>query len=457
MNTTKKGDLFENRVFDYLKQYVSNGQSFLNPNWCQFFNKKGYYSEDRKSDIKVDISVESYSENADEWSLLLIVECKDLSDPVPVDDVEEFVAKVDQISGKNVKGLFFSTSGYQRSALTYAKSKGIGLIRMLPDDQVEWILRRTPAPVKAQDRKRYYQKQVDEALTNTSYIGQSEFIFGLVNDVKSTSLLEVINALVKDQLAETAKQSEPPELAEQTETASKSAIVPFIGQEELEQRTEKVRRYFLGEISNHQEIDLEKICDFLAQYHNVTFLYEEDLGVDSSGREILGKISTETMTVYISNSLEKNSHRWRYTVAHELGHLILHRRLDLPSIIGTHLETEQNFSWYSKTRQSDVVKRLEWQANTFASSLLLPREGVFNIVIDSLKKMGVQKFSHGVIFVDEQQCNIQPFLEILSRISNAFNASKTVVEYRLAQLRILNDNRKRGHVSESIAKTGILN
>ncbi len=457
MNTTKKGDLFENRVFDYLKQYVSNGESFLNPSWCQFFKKKGYYSEKRKGDIKVDLSVESYSENADKWSLLLIVECKDLKAPVPVDDVEEFVAKVDQISGKNVKGLFFSTSGYQRSALTYAESMGIGLIRMLPDDKVEWVLRRTPAPVKIQDRKSYYQKQVDEALANPEYIGQSEFLFGRVKDVKSTSLLELINALVKDLIGEVAKPSKPPDLAEQTEAATRPAIVPFIGQEELEQRTERVRRYFLGENFNYQEVDLEIICDYLSQHHNVVFMYKQDLGVDSSGREVLGKFSTDTMTVYISNTLEKNTHRWRYTVAHELGHLILHRRLDLPSIIGTHLETGQDFSRSSKTQQSDVIRRLEWQANAFASFLLLPRDGVLKIVVDSLEIMGVQKFSHGVIFVDEQQCNIQPFLEILSRISNEFNASKIVVEYRLAQLRILNDQRKKGHVSESIAKTGIFN
>ena len=130
MSVKQRADLFEDKVFAYVRRYVSNGESFLNPKWCQFFQKKRYYSKDRGSEIEVDISVESYSENATSWSVLFVVECKDYSHAVPVDDVEEFVAKLEQIAGKNVKGAIFAS--LQSGAVAYAKSKGIALVRILP-------------------------------------------------------------------------------------------------------------------------------------------------------------------------------------------------------------------------------------------------------------------------------------------------------------------------------------
>ena len=59
---------------------------------------------------------------------------------VPVDDVEEFHAKIQQIGEDNTKGTFVTSGALQRGALAYAKSKGIGVIRLLPDDQLITVL-----------------------------------------------------------------------------------------------------------------------------------------------------------------------------------------------------------------------------------------------------------------------------------------------------------------------------
>jgi hypothetical protein len=60
LSSRAKGDYFENNVFAIIRRAVSDGESFLNPTTCQFFQKKGYYSRDRDDEIVVDISVESW-------------------------------------------------------------------------------------------------------------------------------------------------------------------------------------------------------------------------------------------------------------------------------------------------------------------------------------------------------------------------------------------------------------
>lgn len=104
-----------------------------------------YYSKDRESHIICDISVEKYLEDPDtntalRPAIIMVIECKDYSGPVPVDDVEEFHSKLQQIGADNTKGIMIShTGGFQRSALNYAHSKGIALARILPNEQVSYV------------------------------------------------------------------------------------------------------------------------------------------------------------------------------------------------------------------------------------------------------------------------------------------------------------------------------
>jgi hypothetical protein len=140
LSSVAKGDAFENRVFDSIKKLVDSGDFALNPSCCRLFQKKGYYSRDRGSDIVVDISIEVWMPGADRWSMLWVCECKDYNKAVPVDDVEEFKAKLNQITGVNVKGLFATSSAFQSGAINYSRANGIGLLRLLPKDQIDIVM-----------------------------------------------------------------------------------------------------------------------------------------------------------------------------------------------------------------------------------------------------------------------------------------------------------------------------
>ncbi|MDQ3713554.1 MAG: hypothetical protein M3388_15210 [Acidobacteriota bacterium] len=97
-NTVSKGDKFESQVHDLIKKLLENEDFIVSGKKSKIFWKKGYYSQARKKDIIFDISIETYlDENAKNYSVLTIIECKDYEGTVPVNDVEEFGSKLSQI------------------------------------------------------------------------------------------------------------------------------------------------------------------------------------------------------------------------------------------------------------------------------------------------------------------------------------------------------------------------
>lgn len=135
-----KGEAFELKVKEMIDYMLKQGELALIPEYVKTFHRKGYYSNDRKKDIIMDVSIEVFRKNNETPFLVWIWECKDYGKPVPVDDVEEFHSKLEQIGLHKTKGTMISTFGFQQGAIDYAESKGIGLARVLPEDAVSMIL-----------------------------------------------------------------------------------------------------------------------------------------------------------------------------------------------------------------------------------------------------------------------------------------------------------------------------
>ena len=176
MSSTAKGNAFEDRTHAALAKAIGDGSLGLLGSNCRLFKKKGYYSRDRNSEIVVDLSIELWLPAASSWSLLLACECKDYSGAVPVDDIEEFKSKLDQIAGKNVKGLMAVTGALQRSALTYAQANGIGVVRVLPKDQVSWVLYQ--GPVHGGEVAPPVASAYEQAITTPDFHAENQSFFG---------------------------------------------------------------------------------------------------------------------------------------------------------------------------------------------------------------------------------------------------------------------------------------
>jgi Restriction endonuclease len=145
MNTTSIGDSLEANIFDLFQTEIKTNRFWAKKENCRLFRKKGYHSKDRGDNIVFDLAIEIRLPDARDFSVLVLVECKNYSHPVPVDDAEEFFAKVQQISGANVKAVIASTASFQSGTRAFAKSKGMGLLRYFDKTHFKWELQRSPS------------------------------------------------------------------------------------------------------------------------------------------------------------------------------------------------------------------------------------------------------------------------------------------------------------------------
>jgi Zn-dependent peptidase ImmA (M78 family) len=95
----------------------------------------------------------------------------------------------------------------------------------------------------------------------------------------------------------------------------------------------------------------------------------------------------------------------------------------------------------SAIRSSDVA-RLEFQANYFASSLLMPRAFFLEDFQRLARKLSISDHGFGALYLDEQPCNVQTFREVTNHFMLRYGVSRTSAKIRLESLGLLNDARQ---------------
>jgi hypothetical protein len=128
----RKGLAFERRVVELLRAELVAGHLGLVTACSEVFHRKGYYSSARQRDIIFDVSIEVRRPPATTPFFLWLWECKEYTHPVPVDDVEEFHSKLQQVGADRTKGTVVTSTKFQKGALNYALANGIGLVRIVP-------------------------------------------------------------------------------------------------------------------------------------------------------------------------------------------------------------------------------------------------------------------------------------------------------------------------------------
>ena len=199
MNTVKKGNDFEDLIFRYIttelsgdRLHVSNKRSFA-------YQKKGYFSKDRQSEIITDISIETFLPEAIDYSLLTVIECKDYNSSIPVSDIEEFHSKVQQIAGDNVKAIFATSAALQSAALNYSKSKKIAVIRYLPAEQIKikWELSFSTSATDSRQEK-LKQSEFNSAFLNQGHESSGRSFYACDNEYIYPSLLSILKEYLNE-------------------------------------------------------------------------------------------------------------------------------------------------------------------------------------------------------------------------------------------------------------------
>jgi Zn-dependent peptidase ImmA (M78 family) len=128
-------------------------------------------------------------------------------------------------------------------------------------------------------------------------------------------------------------------------------------------------------------IEIETKARELRQAHEVDTIpvrviaLANALGMEVRGAEFkrpnyVGMLSKRNGVVTINYRLNDPEYRKRFTIAHELGHFVLHVSDD-PRFV----DSEVNLYRFNTTEDSDAAKR-EIQANMFAAALLMPERQV---------------------------------------------------------------------------------
>ena len=86
----------------------------------------------------------------------------------------------------------------------------------------------------------------------------------------------------------------------------------------------------------------------------------------------------------------------------------------------------------------DIV-RMEWQANQLASCLLLPKRDFVQSFLSEAAKNGVSNRGFGILYLDNQHCNMSTFFSVTAPLMGKYKVSRTVVKIRLKKLGYINE------------------
>jgi Zn-dependent peptidase ImmA (M78 family) len=84
-----------------------------------------------------------------------------------------------------------------------------------------------------------------------------------------------------------------------------------------------------------------------------------------SNPQLLGGISFETDTIFVNASIEDHEGRYNFTIAHEIGHHVLHKEIFSNSLVSKN---------QILCREVSTKPLVEQQADRFAAALLMPRK-----------------------------------------------------------------------------------
>jgi Zn-dependent peptidase ImmA (M78 family) len=201
---------------------------------------------------------------------------------------------------------------------------------------------------------------------------------------------------------------------------------PYLRKSTIEAKAlDLIETHYQKEIKNIEEsIDIESIVEKTLSYE---FVFD-DLSTRFKAPNILGAINGDERVVYIDEALAEDSKqegRFRFTIAHEIGHVVFHVPKPSDVIQPTLFEIEivKPTSIFCREQDFQVSEKfnlIEWQANYFASCLLMPRHHVLEAIKPFCGSKGIQRYAF----------NISEAVPVLAK---QFGVSNQAMQYRLKE------------------------
>ena len=232
--------------------------------------------------------------------------------------------------------------------------------------------------------------------------------------------------------------------------------VPYFKAIEIETIAYEVLAKYCPE--NLRKPAITPVAEILEGLHQNTGLLIawEDLGFKGEAK-ILGKVNFPKKTLYLDVTLDGDfKPAFRFTAAHEIGHWVLHRHNWKNLRLGENQPAADEISDDEKSLckldQRTPRDWLEFHANVFAASLIMPRIPFQEAVVAAQIQMGIKR-NLGTVFRSDANYSKRDFQELVSRLTLVFAVSRASVEVRLKTLRLLADEAAKATkpVGQSIA------
>ena len=375
MNTTRIGTEFENKVFDYFSSLLNKDElSSASKRHSKIFLHKKYPTIATNRHIDFDIAIETYNPNmgSSEWSSLIVIECKCYNHKVEVGDLDEFQGKLHKVSDSGIKGIMVTSIGFSQNIIAQAQKSHIGLV-VFSDNDAKWLVSRN-------------------------------------NNYKPENLMQILQGL------------------------NKVGILPVAYANNHFYNILDLLKEWDAEISNTNVVNIPYLKNDSIQEHCENLIKEVNpiSGITFTDLPIgiLGTLSLQGNLITLSNEIINDVHRRNFTLAHETGHLCLHRDF-LSKYLGDIQEYDERTV---ATFPDEIVKRMEMQANLFASYLLMPQSRFMNEIYQLFTKFSI---TQGRLYLDHQPCNQRDVNAILGTLSSRFNVSKEAAKMRLLNAGLL--------------------
>lgn len=381
MNTVKIGDKFEDKCFNLIKEAIHDGKLGISEVSAKVYRKKGYYSKDREKDIIFDLSIEVWPKNAGRYVLVFFIECKSYSSKnIPVDDVEEFYTKINQVAGSNHKGIMISDTSFQKGGITFAKNKGIMMIEVNPDNNYSIVLHRT---------NKETEKNINDKLSSAI----SNFLVQTLGFKKILGLKKLSAQIIEEE--------------------AESILLNFN--------------------NLRHPLTIEPFIKFLEQEYKLEFDFSKNLE-SINGKRIEGYFNIDKNRILIDKSIQ-NTAMFPFLLGHEIGHFFLHKNLKLNQKVYNSFDDSEFDPFLNKHKFTNDKHWIEWQANKFSVGLFLPKVLFKKEVIKIRKELGIRNPQR--IYLDDQVVNQQDFYKTVTHLSEYFGTSKTSVRYRIEDLKLI--------------------
>lgn len=380
-NNQHKGDYFENLVFKKLKELIKNQDIPGVSRYNEIFLHKQYASK-TAPDVMLnpDITIEVYSNsNKETWSNLLVVECKNHGRKIDNSIYREFVGNLSDYPRSGVRGIMVSSAGFTQQVITLAQSDNIALVVLSEQSDWETIIWRK---INSFEQHQFGHKVLTGEASTSYPIVYSGNSFVTVSDL----------------------------LQECGIPMSKALHIQFMEDNVICKKVEDI-------LQNTKYLIKENFIDccfsLIAPNYKFDFVEMQE--------DCLGKCDFKEHVITINSSLSK--HRQNFTIAHELGHIALHS-----SIVENLFSIEDRESDKNTIISKSIYGRMEYQANTFASYLLMPNIPFMAEVNKLFKENWI---TTGRLYHDYQPCNIRDCNVVVGALSSKFNVSQEAVIVRL--------------------------